>query len=43
MEFLVKAQSGGTRRFFKHAQKSNGLSDTSTRYIPVADITTFNH
>jgi predicted ferric reductase len=32
MEFLVKAQSGGTRHFFKHAQKSEGLSDTPSRY-----------
>lgn len=32
MEFLVKAHSGGTRRFFKHAQKSQGLADTSARY-----------
>ncbi|KAF9698602.1 hypothetical protein EKO04_003744 [Ascochyta lentis] len=31
MEFLIKAQSGGTRRFFKHAQKSQGLSDTLSR------------
>ncbi|KAJ4381369.1 ferric-chelate reductase Frp1 [Didymella sp. IMI 355093] len=32
MEFLVKAQSGGTRRFFKHAQKSQGLAETSQGY-----------
>ncbi|KAJ8107620.1 hypothetical protein OPT61_g8735 [Boeremia exigua] len=31
MEFLVKAQSGVTRRFFKHAQKSQGLADTPPR------------
>ncbi|KAF3047999.1 hypothetical protein E8E12_005606 [Didymella heteroderae] len=31
MEFLVKAQSGGTRRFFKHAQKLQGLAETSQR------------
>ncbi|KAJ4994332.1 transmembrane metalloreductase [Stagonosporopsis vannaccii] len=31
MEFLVKAQSGGTRRFFKHAQRSRGLADTPAR------------
>ncbi|KZM18801.1 ferric-chelate reductase Frp1 [Ascochyta rabiei] len=31
MEFLVKAQSGGTRRFFKHAQKSQGLFDKDSR------------
>ena len=36
MEFLVKAQSGGTRRFFKHAQKSKVLSDTLSRYALVA-------
>jgi hypothetical protein len=35
MEFLVKAQSGGTRRFFKHAQKSQGLADTLSRYALV--------
>jgi NAD(P)H-flavin reductase len=36
MEFLVKAQSGGTRRFFKHAQKSQGLAETSQGYeLPV--------
>ncbi|KAF1925431.1 ferric-chelate reductase [Didymella exigua CBS 183.55] len=29
MDFLVKAQSGGTRRFFKHAQKSQGLAETA--------------
>lgn len=32
MEFLVKAQSGGTRRFFKHAQKSQGLAETTSGY-----------
>jgi NAD(P)H-flavin reductase len=32
MEFLVKAQSGGTRRFFKHAQKSQGLAETAQGY-----------
>ncbi|KAJ4358969.1 ferric-chelate reductase Frp1 [Ascochyta clinopodiicola] len=36
MEFLIKAQSGGTRRFFKHAQKSQGLSDTLSRQKTVA-------
>lgn len=35
MEFLVKAQSGGTRRFFKYAQKSHGLADTLPRYVLV--------
>lgn len=40
MEFLVKAQSGGTRRFFKHAQQSQGLSDTPSRYVPGPPIHT---
>lgn len=25
MEFLVKAEAGGTKRFFKHAERNNGL------------------
>lgn len=29
MEFLVKAESGGTKRFFKHAEKVNGLNTAS--------------
>ena len=33
MQFLVKAHSGGTRRFFKHAQKSQGLADTPAGYV----------
>ncbi|KAH6618657.1 ferric-chelate reductase [Boeremia exigua] len=36
MEFYVKAQSGGTRRFFKHAQKSQDLAETTTRLKTVA-------
>jgi hypothetical protein len=32
MEFLVKSERGGTRRFFKHAEKSNDLGGTSRRY-----------
>jgi len=42
MEFLVKAQSGGTRRIFKHAQKSQGLAVTTARYGPVATDTSFS-
>lgn len=29
MEFLVKAESGGTKRFFKHAEKIHGLPSSS--------------
>lgn len=43
MEFLVKAQSGATRRFLKHAQKSQGLGDTSSRYAPVRNNTFHSH
>lgn len=31
MEFLVKAETGGTRRFFKHAKKTHGLPTTPGR------------
>jgi predicted ferric reductase len=31
MEFLIKSESGGTKRFFKHAEKSHGLPDVVTR------------
>jgi predicted ferric reductase len=33
MEFLIKSESGGTRRFFKHAEKAHGLSGSSARYV----------
>ena len=33
MEFLIKSETGGTRRFFRHAEKTYGLSETSSRYI----------
>lgn len=29
MEFLVKAETGGTKRFFRHAEKTHGLPATS--------------
>ncbi|PVH97956.1 hypothetical protein DM02DRAFT_532115 [Periconia macrospinosa] len=31
MEFLIKAETGGTRRFFKHAEKTHGLPATADR------------
>ncbi|KAF2800728.1 hypothetical protein K505DRAFT_228089 [Melanomma pulvis-pyrius CBS 109.77] len=31
MEFLVKAETGGTKRFFRHAEKTHGLPATSAR------------
>ncbi|KAF2465900.1 ferric-chelate reductase [Lindgomyces ingoldianus] len=31
MEFLVKAETGGTKRFFRHAEKTHGLSASSER------------
>ncbi|KAF1999128.1 hypothetical protein P154DRAFT_437742 [Amniculicola lignicola CBS 123094] len=31
MEFLVKAETGGTKRFFRHAEKTHGLSVSSDR------------
>jgi predicted ferric reductase len=34
MEFLVKAEKGGTRRFFRHAKKTHDMTDASTRYAP---------
>jgi predicted ferric reductase len=33
MEFLIKSESGGTRRFFRHAEKMHGLSDASKSKI----------
>lgn len=40
MEFLIKAQKGGTKRIFRHAEKSHGNSDTSKRYVIPFDICT---
>lgn len=35
MEFFVKAESGGTKRFFKHAENSSDASRSSSkRYAP---------
>lgn len=34
MEFLVKAQKGGTRRFFRHAEKQHGLPTSSDSTQP---------
>lgn len=31
MEFLIKAESGGTKRFFRHAEKTHGLPASSDR------------
>ncbi|KAF2178690.1 hypothetical protein K469DRAFT_598531 [Zopfia rhizophila CBS 207.26] len=31
MEFLVKAETGGTRHFFRHAEKTNGLPASSNK------------
>ncbi|KAH3908836.1 hypothetical protein HBH56_172760 [Parastagonospora nodorum] len=31
MEFLIKSKRGGTKRFFKHAEKSSGLSDGTSK------------
>jgi NAD(P)H-flavin reductase len=31
MELLIKSESGGTKRIFKHAEKTHGLSDATTR------------
>jgi predicted ferric reductase len=31
MEFLVKAETGGTKRFFRHAEKTHGLPASSPR------------
>lgn len=38
MEFLVKSETGGTKRFFRHAEKTHGLpaSSTSSRSRTVA-------
>ena len=33
MEFLVKAENGGTKRFFRHAEKSQRGSEASIRYV----------
>lgn len=32
MEFLVKAETGGTKRFFNHAERNNGLPQPSERF-----------
>jgi hypothetical protein len=40
MEFLIKSESGGTRRFFKHAEKGHGESDVLKRYVPMLVTTT---
>lgn len=31
MEFLIKSENGGTKRFFKHAEKTNGLPQSEAR------------
>jgi len=36
MEFLIKSESGGTKRFFRHAEKSHQLSEIPTRYDSVS-------
>ncbi|KAF1830359.1 hypothetical protein BDW02DRAFT_507719 [Decorospora gaudefroyi] len=36
MEFYVKAEKGGTKRFFRHAEKSHDLSEAPTRTRTVA-------
>jgi NAD(P)H-flavin reductase len=36
MEFYVKAEKGGTKRFFRHAEKSTSLAETSTKTRTVA-------
>lgn len=33
MEFLIKSESGGTRRFFRHAEKSHRQSEATIRYV----------
>jgi predicted ferric reductase len=33
MEFLIKSESGGTKRFFKHAEKTHSQSLASTRCV----------
>jgi predicted ferric reductase len=33
MEFFIKSEAGGTRRFFDHAEKSHSSSDTILRYV----------
>jgi predicted ferric reductase len=33
MEFLIKSENGGTKRFFKHAEKTHNLSNGSPRYV----------
>jgi predicted ferric reductase len=36
MEFYVKAENGGTKRFFRHAEKSTSLTETPTKTRTVA-------
>ena len=36
MEFIVKAEKGGTRRFFRHAEKAHASTETPTRTRTVA-------
>lgn len=42
MEFLVKAEAGGTRRFFRHAEASHRVNETSLRYVLLCILTIFH-
>lgn len=33
MEFLIKSEKGGTRRFFRHAEKAHSQVDPTSRYV----------
>lgn len=37
MEFLIKSEKGGTRRFFRHAKKVHEQSDRTSRYVCTAE------
>lgn len=41
MEFLVKAENGGTKRFFRHAERNNRGSEGSPRYAVLSTFEVF--
>jgi hypothetical protein len=35
MEFLIKSERGGTKRLFRHAEKTRGMLEASSRYVTI--------
>ncbi|KAH8717125.1 hypothetical protein GQ44DRAFT_829589 [Phaeosphaeriaceae sp. PMI808] len=40
MEFLIKSETGGTRRFLRHAEKTHGLSETPQNVNEATELLT---